>query len=52
MLTPSFAIPQSFKIALPTLISSSNSPVIEIRSVSPIPSSKSEPNPIEDFIVA
>ena len=52
ILTPSLAAPESLRIALPTLISSSNSPVMEIRRVSPIPSSKRAPSPIELLIVA
>ena len=48
---PSFAIPTSFNIAFPTFISSSSSPVFETLSVSPIPSSKREPNAIDYFIV-
>ena len=48
---PSFEIPKSFKIARPTFISSSSSPVIETLNVSPIPSRSKLPRAIEDFIV-
>ncbi len=52
MLGPSLATPLSLRIARPTRISSSSSPVIETRIVSPIPSSSSVPRPIALLIVA
>ena len=50
--TPFFTRPLSFKIALATFISSSNSPVIETLRVSPIPYKSKAPKPIADLIVA
>ena len=48
---PSFRLPVAFNISLPTLISSTGSPVSDTLIVSPIPSLRRVPMPMLDFIV-
>jgi len=51
ILTPLFLRLSDFKISLPTFISFTGSSERDTLIVSPIPSKRSDPKPIDDFIV-